>query len=1113
MSAVLRLNLIAILAATTSFVALAGDRTARVEVFGDQGKAASAALMQPRGSNTRTLDFDVEEGTNISLGVSPHGDWLVFDLLGHLYRVGSKGGVAEALTQGSGVALNITPAVSADGQHIAFASDRSGQLNLWMMNADGSAPVALTHDKDARYVDPSWAPDGRSIAVVRRSPVRGYGVYFPRTEIWLIPTDGSVPRVLVQPANDSGPPAELFGAPSFSPDNKFLYFHRSLDSVCAPGFKNSRYRLRRLDLASGEVVDVRPAPAVAKFDCDTERFRTEQETEPRVSPDGRFLAFALTSMGETLSHRGHDFRPGTALMIRDLASGEERRLASTGTSLPNAYEEWLEINPSSISWSADGKSVVHAPAGRIQRVDVASGQDTAVAFRAHVHRVISQQLRPRWPVDTRDSFSPSLLQWPSTSPDGRSLVFIAAGKLWIAQHGGSAKQLVDDSAIGVGAWLYTPSWSPSGDEVAFASWDAKSAGHIWRYSLRTGTLQQVTHEAGRYLYPVWSNDGQTFAYLHSASPLRLSPQMYDSPFDEGAWDIVAGKSDPQMHMIATTERPHRIAFGLDGRLRYLRRDASAANPGGATKAGSPPEDALNLESIDPVTLAKRIEMQIVPVPWYWPETNLSPDGKWVSLLVSSRVFACDMSKLTGSPRRLDIGRAAGFDSCQRLDRNGAWFSSWRDAGTVEFTEGSSQISVDVGRGERTAWPVSVNLQRPKHRDLLLSNATVIPLDGRQRSVRGDILIVDRRIACVGKCQATPATQVIDASGKFIIPGLIDTHDHTTRVPSDITYPDEWKSRASLAYGVTTRYDPFSRTRINFPLADLTETGRLIGPRTYASADAINATVPGGGPVTYFDYEWPLTTAADAEFEVAWRARLGSPVLKYYWPWSREQGQLVLSAARANGHVGVTSEGMSMHQELAWVMDGQSMFEHAVAGLPVYADVTKFLGMAGVIYTPTIVVEAANGLRSDAQLLADTGYESFSSAEVVQRYMQFSRPYTVRQPQELTVDIQAETARDIAGYGGRVSVGSHGELPGLAAHAEMWILSAAMGPLEALRAATLNGAYKLGMDADLGSIEVGKVGDLLVLDANPLENIRNTTSIHSIVLGGAVYPQVGLRNAH
>lgn len=135
----------------------------------------------------------------------------------------------------------------------------------------------------------------------------------------------------------------------------------------------------------------------------------------------------------------------------------------------------------------------------------------------------------------------------------------------------------------------------------------------------------------------------------------------------------------------------------------------------------------------------------------------------------------------------------------------------------------------------------------------------------------------------------------------------DTHDHTTRVPSDITYPGEWKSRARLAYGVTTRYDPFSRTRINFPLADLTETGRLIGPRTYASADAINATVAGGGPVTYFDYEWPLTTAADAEFEVAWRARLGSPVLKYYWPWSRAQGQLVLSAARANGHVGVTSE--------------------------------------------------------------------------------------------------------------------------------------------------------------------------------------------------------------
>lgn len=119
----------------------------------------------------------------------------------------------------------------------------------------------------------------------------------------------------------------------------------------------------------------------------------------------------------------------------------------------------------------------------------------------------------------------------------------------------------------------------------------------------------------------------------------------------------------------------------------------------------------------------------------------------------------------------------------------------------------------------------------------------------------------------------------------------------------------------------------------------------------------------------------------------------------------------------------------MHQELSWVMDGQSMFEHEVAGLPVYADVTKFLGMAGV-YTPTMIVEGVNNLRSDAQLLADTGYESFSSAGIVQRYMQFSRPYTVRHPQELTTEIQAETAKDIAAHGGRVSVGSHGELPGL-----------------------------------------------------------------------------------
>lgn len=1084
--------LIAILAAGVSSLAQPQDPRHGVEVFGDQGAGASLSVMQPRG-HTQSIDFVVDEGTNVTLDASPRGDWLVFDLLGHLYRVGAKGGAAQVLTQGSGVALNVTPAVSRDGKRIAFASDRSGQPNLWVMNADGSSPVALTKDPEARYMEPAWAPDGRSIAVVRRSAVPGFGVYIPRTEIWSVPVDGSAARLLVRPSNDAGPPVEVFGAPAFSADGRHLYFHRSLASVCHP-LKRSHYRIQQLELATGKVVDVRPQ-AVTATDCETEALQTEAETEPHPSPDGRYLAFALTSARNALSYRGRDFHPGTALMIRDLASGEERRLAMPiASSMTFALEEWLETNPSTLSWSPDGKQVYYMASGHIHSVDISSGKQSTVPFQARVHRALSQQIRPKRPLDTSDSFSPTLLQWTSTSPDGKSLAFIAAGKLWIASRGASYSRQVDTSAIGEDALLYTPSWSPSGEAIAFVAWGPKSGGHVWRYTLRSGALQRLTRVAGRYLYPVWGKDADTLAYLHSATPLRMSPQIYDSPFDDAVWDVVVGRPGESMRKVGETDRPQPLSFGLDGRVRYVKHVPASANA----------RESLSLESIDAVTLAARSELSIAPVPWYWPETQLSPDGKWVSVILSNRVYACEVSKLTG--RRFDISTAAAFDICKRLDRSGAWFSHWRDARTVEYSEGSTQISVDVEQDAHSEWPVSVTVQRPKARSALLRNATLITLDGGKIARRGDIKIVDRRIACVGQCNADAATEVIDLTGKFIVPGFIDTHDHTTRMPNDFTYPGEWKSRVSLAYGVTTRYDPFTRNRIIFPLSDLTEAGRIIGPRSFGSGDTIDATVPAGGPIAFFHYEWPLLTAADAEYEVGWRARLGSPIFKYYSAWSRAQGQLLRSAIRANGTVNVTSEGLSIQQEVSWILDGQTQFEHALSGLPVYRDVAQFMGLAGLVYTPTVTaVESINYFRSDPKMYADLDYATYASPEIVQRHIAMSRmPPPVLKEGLVNSEVQAEAAKDIGAYGGRVSVGSHGEIPGIATHLEIQLLSGAMGPAEALRAASLNGAYKLGMEAELGSIEVGKVADLIVLDADPLADIRNTTKIHSVVLSGKVY---------
>jgi Tol biopolymer transport system component len=141
-------------------------------------------VTKARGT-TRDIDFSTSEGTWMSADISPDGRWIVFDLLAHIYRVPIEGGEAECLTQSSGVALNFHPRISPDGTTIAFVSDRQGQNNLWLMNADGAQPRAVFTDKDVRVFEPAWSPDGRYIYVRRQDMHRNGG-----SGIWMYSREG-----------------------------------------------------------------------------------------------------------------------------------------------------------------------------------------------------------------------------------------------------------------------------------------------------------------------------------------------------------------------------------------------------------------------------------------------------------------------------------------------------------------------------------------------------------------------------------------------------------------------------------------------------------------------------------------------------------------------------------------------------------------------------------------------------------------------------------------------------------------------------------------------------------------------------------------------------------
>jgi hypothetical protein len=337
--------------------------------------------------------------------------------------------------------------------------------------------------------------------------------------------------------------------------------------------------------------------------------------------------------------------------------------------------------------------------------------------------------------------------------------------------------------------------------------------------------------------------------------------------------------------------------------------------------------------------------------------------------------------------------------------------------------------------------------------------------------------------------------VIDVSGMTIVPGFVDTHAHWMEIRRGILDLDNWSFLANLAYGVTAGLDVQAFTNDAFAYKDLTDAGEILGLRAYAT-----------GPGVFSDNKFQSKEHVRGVL-TKYREHYRTRNIKAYMSGNRKQRQWIAQVSNELQIIPTTEGGLDLKMDLTHAIDGLGGTEHSLPIVPLYKDVVELVAQSGMGYTPTLLVSyggpwAEEYFYTTTEVHDDIKLNRFTPHDVIDA--KTKRRQWFRKDEHVFTRI-AEQAKKIIHAGGRVGVGSHGQLQGLGYHWELWALaSGGLTPHEALRAATIHGAEIIGRNQELGSIEEGKFADLVILDANPLDGIENSNTIKYVMKNGELF---------
>ncbi len=1013
------------------------------------------------GGEWRSIEINTQETTWSNVTVSPDGSTIVFDMLGDLYSLPITGGNATALT--NDIAWNFQPTYSPDGAHIAFVSDRGGADNLWVMNADGSNLRQVSRERYDLVHNPAWSPDGRYLAG-KKSFMGSRSIAAGEIWMFLAGGEGDGLQLTERPFGDEDQKNQA--DPAFSHDGRYVYFAQ--DTTPGRVWEYGKdatgqiFVIQRYDRQDGEVDTFVSGPGGA--------------VRPVPSPDGRYLAFVKRLV---------DLK--SALYIKDLESGLETAIF---TDFERDLQETsgTEGNAPNFAWLPDASAIVFWSGGQLHRIDVASREVSNIPLQINTTRKVQAVLREKVEV-AADSFPVRMPRWPVVSPDGETVVFEALGVLWRRDLPSGVAQRLTDSEDVFESW---PAFSADGKKVVYTTWSDSQQGQVRVATLRSGRSRAVTSERGNYVEPAFSPDGEEIVFRRIGGGYLLSPLWSLKP---GIY--IASEDGESVRQISG--EGSMPGFSADGeRIWYV------------TGGGS----GLQLNSMDRRGQDRRTHVEGKKMVAMTP----SPDGRWVAFIEAHNVYVAPLIE-TGKVTQLSASAEAL--PVRQLSARAGGFLAWQDSDTVTWSRGP--ILYDSRLDEAFEFLGDANEPRPEdagidigfeasgsnHGDTMaFVGARVVTMRDAWSGTReviedGTVVVEGNRILAAGPriSTAVPAgATVVDAAGKTILPGFFDAHAHGGMARDGLIPQQNWMQYSNLAFGVTTIHDPSNNTTDIFAASEYQKAGKIVAPRIFSTGTILYGARSNRANTRVGDQD-------EALFHMQRMQDVGAISVKSYQLPRRDSRQMLVAAGHELGVMVVPEGGMKFQHNMNEIVDGHTTIEHSMTIKHIYDDVLQLWSQTETAYTPTLGV-SFGGMEGERFWYDRT--EVWKNERLL-RYTPKSRvePRSIRRqtaPDSHYNHIHvASSAKQLNDLGVKVNTGAHGQREGLALHWEMWMLEqGGFTPWEALRSATYNGAWTFGMLDDIGSIEAGKLADLVVIDGNPLEDLRRSEYVHATMINGALY---------